>query len=71
MYVASDEYEMEITEELSAFKKRTSGEHKYAVSKKEDIKEILGRSPDFADMMIMRMYFDIRRFDGNYDDYFG
>lgn len=71
IYIESDSYEMEITEELSVIKKRMTGEHKYGISKKEEIKETLGHSPDFADMFIMRAYFDIRRFDGNYDDYFG
>jgi len=28
---------------------------------KEEVKEALGRSPDFADMMMMRMYFELDR----------
>ena len=27
---------------------------------KEEVKENIGRSPDYADMMIMRMYFDLK-----------
>jgi hypothetical protein len=28
---------------------------------KEEIKEHLGRSPDFADMLMMRMYFEVKK----------
>ena len=50
-----------IIEDLQAMlrKKDNPIEAPLQIIPKEDIKEILGRSPDFADMMSMRMYFDL------------
>lgn len=48
-------------EEIKHFKRRDADkEGKMKVTKKEDILQALGRSPDFADMFWMRSYFDLR-----------
>jgi len=40
-------------------KKETPVEAPLQLIAKEDVKEVLGRSPDFADTMLMRMYFEL------------
>jgi hypothetical protein len=49
-----------IIEELSLYQDVSSGDGKRQATSKEDIKDILGRSPDHSDTWIMRMYFVIR-----------
>lgn len=49
-----------IIEELSLYQDASKGDGKRMATAKEDIKEILGRSPDLSDTFIMRMYFEIR-----------
>lgn len=39
--------------------KEVDGDGKKAIMKKDKIKEILGRSPDYSDAMMMRMYFEV------------
>ena len=34
---------------------------KTAVEGKDKVKKTIGRSPDYADMIMMRMYYDIQR----------
>jgi phage terminase large subunit len=51
----------DITEELDAIKQTdNSMDGKLAIIPKSDIKEMLGRSPDFADVLMMRMLFQFR-----------
>ena len=51
-----------IIEELQQLKKKeTSIESPLALIAKEEMKEALGRSPDFLDMMSMRMYFKVNK----------
>ena len=53
---------LEIEEELDQIKKIVeTGDAKLAVISKDEIKEQLGRSPDFADMLMMRMYFEFKK----------
>lgn len=48
-----------IIEDLQQLKKKDSAiEAPLRLISKEDIKEVLGRSPDFSDMMMMRMFFE-------------
>lgn len=55
----SYEIKEEIIDELSALKQRENKDvGKLSLISKDDIKKNLGRSPDIADMMIMRFYFD-------------
>lgn len=49
-----------IIEELSAYQDASQGDGKRMATPKEDIKELIGRSPDDSDTWIMRMYFVIR-----------
>ncbi len=53
-------YENEIKEELQVIKKAALDfEGKFAIIKKDRMREIIKRSPDFADALMMRMYFEI------------
>jgi len=48
-------------EELDAIKQTDNSEDgKKAIIPKSEIKEMLGRSPDFADIMMMRMFFELK-----------
>jgi len=49
-----------IIEELSTYQDVSKGDGKRMATAKEDIKEIIGRSPDNSDTWIMRMYFVIK-----------
>ena len=55
--VSAEEKEM-ILEELSTIERDPSKTTKLALTKKKKIKEDIGRSPDFRDLMFMRKYFD-------------
>ncbi len=51
-----------IAQELAQFKRRdVDKDGRLKVAKKEDMKSSLGRSPDFADTLMMRSYFDLRQ----------
>ncbi len=63
LYFSADveEWWTEIIEELECVKNRSHGtDGKFAVLKKQEVKEIIGRSPDLTDMMMMRAYFNLR-----------
>jgi propanediol dehydratase small subunit len=49
-----------IIEELSLYQDASQGDGKRMATMKEDIKALLGRSPDLSDTLIMRMYFVVR-----------
>ncbi len=49
-----------IIEELATYQDASAGDGKRMATQKEDVKEIIGRSPDDSDTWIMRMYFVIR-----------
>ena len=49
-----------IIEELSTYQDVSTGDGKRMATMKEDIKAILGRSPDDSDTWVMRMYFVLR-----------
>ena len=51
----------EIYEELDAVKKTdNSDDGKNAIIPKSEMKEQLGRSPDFSDVLMMRQFFDLQ-----------
>lgn len=50
-----------VIEELAVYQDVSKGDGKRQASGKEDIKAIIGRSPDDSDTWIMRMYFVIRK----------
>lgn len=49
-----------IIEELALYQDASKGDGKRMPTQKEDIKALLGRSPDLSDTLIMRMYFQVR-----------
>lgn len=49
-----------IIEELATYQDASKGDGKRMATSKEDVKEVIGRSPDISDTLIMRMYFEIR-----------
>lgn len=49
-----------IIEELSMYQDVTAGDGRRMATTKDDIKAVLGRSPDITDTLIMRMYFVLR-----------
>lgn len=49
-----------IIEELALYQDVSKGDGKRFATPKEDIVELLGRSPDLSDTLIMRMYFQLR-----------
>tara|TARA_R110000824_G_scaffold359001_1_gene546522 strand:+ start:1613 stop:2923 length:1311 start_codon:yes stop_codon:yes gene_type:complete len=58
----------EIIEELEQVRtKDADKDNKLQIIPKDIIKDIIGRSPDYADTLAMRMFFEI---DGNYGKYF-
>lgn len=50
----------QIIEELSTYQDASTGDGKKFATPKEDVKELIGRSPDITDTMLMRMYFHLR-----------
>lgn len=48
-----------IIEELSVYQDASQGDGKRMATMKDDVKEIIGRSPDHSDTFLMRMYFQI------------
>jgi hypothetical protein len=51
----------EITEELEQLKRNdVDNDRKQALLKKKDIKQNIGRSPDWRDALLMRFYFDLK-----------
>jgi hypothetical protein len=58
-----------IVEELESIKRKDveDNEKKFQVISKDDIKEIIGRSPDFADSLMMRFVFDLGKPKGDYE----
>ena len=62
VYIDCDDPEIRqmIVEELEVIKqKNMDSDGKRGVIPKEDMKELLGRSPDFADTLMMREYFEL------------
>lgn len=49
-----------IIEELAVYQDVSKGDGKRIATQKDDIKAVLGRSPDLSDTFVMRMYFHIR-----------
>ncbi len=49
-----------IIEELALYQDASKGDGKRMPTQKDDIKQLLGRSPDLSDTLIMRCYFEIR-----------
>lgn len=64
----SDKHKEEVTEELEHLKSyKEDSDGKLRVLPKEKIKELIGRSPDWRDVLMMRAYFENRPNYGKYD----
>lgn len=50
-----------IIEELATYQDVSTGDGKRLATMKEDVKAVIGRSPDDSDTWIMRMYFELRK----------
>lgn len=60
IYIQDKTYKKQIIEELEQVcKLPLADDGKIRLEKKDNLKERLGRSPDFADMMMMRMWFEL------------
>jgi hypothetical protein len=46
-------------EELGAIRRKPTDDGSFAIESKESVKERLGRSPDYADAMMMRCLLDL------------
>lgn len=65
VWVRDAEHRDTITQELELVRQHNADKDaKLSVEPKEKIKEILGRSPDFADALMMRARFDLKRYTG-------
>lgn len=61
IFIAESDYRKQIIEELEQIRKRENDDDKkLKIESKEDLKLRLGRSPDFADMLMMRMKFELK-----------
>ncbi|MBS1915674.1 MAG: phage terminase large subunit [Bacteroidetes bacterium] len=60
--ICSSDQKQKIIEELGVLKrdKIDADDSRKRIIKKEDMKELLGRSPDYLDMLLMRMYFELK-----------
>jgi len=56
----SGRFKEKIIEELATYQDVSTGDGKRTALSKEEVKEILGRSPDHSDTWIMRMYFVVK-----------
>lgn len=53
--------QQEVIEELEQLKQKDiDGEGKKGIVPKDEVKELLGRSPDYRDMLLMRMYWEFK-----------
>lgn len=63
----SPKHKEEIIEDIEQLKSyQTDKEGKLRILPKEEIKELIGRSPDWRDVLLMRVYFDLRKNYGKY-----
>lgn len=61
IFICETEYKDEIIQELEQVKRHNvDKDGKLSILPKDKVKELLGRSPDFADALMMRMWFDYR-----------
>lgn len=56
----SNEHRKEIKEDLNQIQSKNSDVRKLDCKNKEDIKKDIGRSPDWRDVFLMRVYFDLK-----------
>ena len=62
IYISANGEREQITEELEIIKRANmDSDNKLEIITKEKMKDLLGRSPDFADTLMMRMVFDVKQ----------
>jgi phage terminase large subunit len=62
IFINTDDYSEQIIEELEQVKKdKEETDDKLRVVKKDHVKDMIGRSPDFSDAIMMRMYLTLAR----------
>ena len=66
IYITDHSKRDSVMKELDLVRDRTKEDKKKAVSSKEEIKSMLNRSPDYADAIMMRMYFEVNKSTGVY-----
>jgi hypothetical protein len=66
IYITDHSKRDSVMKELDLVRDRTKEDKKKAVSSKEEIKSMLNRSPDYADAIMMRMYFEVNKSTGAY-----
>jgi phage terminase large subunit len=60
LYIAETEYRDQIVQELEQVKQHNMDKDtRKQILPKEKVKENIGRSPDFSDMLMMRMFFEV------------
>lgn len=60
LFICETEFKDQIIEELEQVKRHNiDKDGKLAIVPKEKVKELIGRSPDFSDALMMRMYFEL------------
>jgi hypothetical protein len=57
--MVSGEFKSKVIEELATYQDASTGDGKRMATTKDDVKALIGRSPDHSDCYIMRMYFEI------------
>lgn len=62
LYIRESKYRKQIIEELEQIKKlvRSDDKEPIRLEKKDDLRKRLGRSPDFADMIMMRCFLELK-----------
>jgi phage terminase large subunit len=66
VYIHDNSKRDELIKELDLVRDRTKEDKKRAVSSKDEIKSKLNRSPDYADAVMMRMFFEVNKSTGKY-----
>jgi hypothetical protein len=66
LYITDHTKRDSVIKELDLVRDRTKEDKKKAVSSKDEIKAMLNRSPDYADAIMMRMYFEVNASTGKY-----
>jgi phage terminase large subunit len=66
VHITDHRHRDSVMKELDLVRDASKEDKKKAVTSKDEIKSRLGRSPDYADAIMMRMYFELRPNYGKY-----
>ena len=71
LFISTDTFKENISEELEYVRKsENNNDGKMGLESKGQMKKILGRSPDFADALMMRMYYEFNQHTVSDSDFF-